>query len=281
MECFVLLLLFLFLVVMTTGAGFGAAPHGQGRAYERLTQRFGGVFERGGLLGRCSTRFRHGEAWFCVSPGSRNSQPTTQLQAEWPDMQTDWQLATRGADVPTNADHQRECLTGDDDFHRRFLVLGCSVEESQRLLSDGVRWQINRLACSPRLTRLWISIRHGQLTVEKSLTPRRVDDLEEFTQLCVEFYDQALLTRSEGIEFLGEADQAVPVEEPVCPICCEKIVHDMVYCRRCYTPHHLDCWQYNGLCTTFGCRETRYCIPTVGQPVPQPPAAAPPDASAP
>ena len=278
MECIVLLILFVFVAIVTSGFGLGTGRHGQARAYELLTQRFGGLFQRGGLLRRCSARFRYGQTWFVVTPGSRAGQRTTQAVVQWPDGRTDWRLDTRLTDGPSSSgDDAREFLTEDSDFNRRFQVGGHSEEESRRLLSDGVRWQINRLAQSPQPSPLRISIRHGRLIVEKFLAIKRAEELEEFTQLCIELYDQAMLTRSEGIEFVGDANEALPIEDPICQVCGEKIVSEMVYCRRCYTPHHLDCWQYNGLCSTYGCRETRYSIPTVAQPLPKPDDAAPPD----
>jgi hypothetical protein len=32
----------------------------------------------------------------------------------------------------------------------------------------------------------------------------------------------------------------------------------VVYCVRCATPHHDECWTYAGQCSTFACREDRY-----------------------
>ena len=30
-----------------------------------------------------------------------------------------------------------------------------------------------------------------------------------------------------------------------------------VFSTACGTPHHLDCWQYAGECSTYGCQERR------------------------
>ena len=35
----------------------------------------------------------------------------------------------------------------------------------------------------------------------------------------------------------------------------------MVQCRACQVPHHRDCWEENGGCTTFGCQETSFSTP--------------------
>jgi hypothetical protein len=279
-ECFVLLILFVFMSILVSGIGLGVGPHGQARAYERLTRRFGGVFQRGGLLRRCSARFRYGPTWVIVMPGSRRGrQRTTQVVMQWPDGRLDWRLETRHATAPSPAeDDAREFLTQDSAFDQRFQVAGRNADESMRLLSDGVRWQVNQIARSPHPSPIRISIRHGRLIVEKHLAIKRSEELEELTQLCIELYDQAMLTRSEGIEFLGDVDEALPIEDPICLVCGERIVSDMVYCRRCFTPHHLDCWQYNGLCSTYGCRETRYSIPAVARPLRAPDnEAAPPE----
>ena len=72
-----------------------------------------------------------------------------------------------------------------------------------------------------------------------------------FTQVALELYDQAMLTRSAGIEFLGE-ESAQLVVEAICQVCGEDIGEDMVVCPRCKTPHHRDCWQYNGGCSIYG-----------------------------
>jgi hypothetical protein len=32
----------------------------------------------------------------------------------------------------------------------------------------------------------------------------------------------------------------------------------VVYCGKCRTPHHEECWSYVGQCSTYGCREIRF-----------------------
>jgi hypothetical protein len=45
----------------------------------------------------------------------------------------------------------------------------------------------------------------------------------------------------------------------VCQICGASLGQNVVvYCVRCATPHHEDCWAYVGECSTFACRERRY-----------------------
>lgn len=43
-------------------------------------------------------------------------------------------------------------------------------------------------------------------------------------------------------------------EFPVCNVCGGQIVEAAVLCQNCDTPHHLDCWEYQGeKCAVYGC----------------------------
>ena len=268
MECFVVFLMFAALAIFVSGLGVRFGPHSQARMFESLTRRFGGVYQSGGVLRRCHVRFRYGATWVTVSPGAkRGGQRAVGALLQWPDARLDLRIETRNELGP---DHSH-ISTGDDDFDARFRVSGRPVDDIVRLLSDGVRWQIHNVSVAGHTAPLFISLRSGRLVIEKMLPLKRPEELHEFTQQCLELYDQAMLTRSEGIEFVGNADEAVPLEDPLCKICGEPILTDMVFCARCFTPHHLDCWQYNGLCSTYGCRETRYRVPLVAESATEPP----------
>jgi tetratricopeptide (TPR) repeat protein len=51
----------------------------------------------------------------------------------------------------------------------------------------------------------------------------------------------------------------------LCPYCQNRIAADSeaTICPACNTPHHTECWNYNGGCTTFGCREMPGAVRTV------------------
>jgi hypothetical protein len=61
------------------------------------------------------------------------------------------------------------------------------------------------------------------------------------------------------------ARQIVAIDRPKlvarCQVCGERVTLDRIDCRRCETPHHRDCWEYNGRCAMYGCGESRYRIP--------------------
>jgi hypothetical protein len=43
-----------------------------------------------------------------------------------------------------------------------------------------------------------------------------------------------------------------------CQVCGSAMEERVVVCARCRTPHHEECWTYNGSCSTYGCREIRF-----------------------
>ena len=51
---------------------------------------------------------------------------------------------------------------------------------------------------------------------------------------------------------------SVDSENAVCMICGEAILQRRVQCRRCHTPHHQECWDYLGQCSTYGCGEKKW-----------------------
>lgn len=40
---------------------------------------------------------------------------------------------------------------------------------------------------------------------------------------------------------------------PRCPVCGEEVTSDEVRCGDCQTPHHADCFRYNGACGMYAC----------------------------
>jgi Prokaryotic RING finger family 1 len=60
----------------------------------------------------------------------------------------------------------------------------------------------------------------------------------------------------------ARTDEAAPLQVDAkageCQVCGEKMETRVVFCARCRTPHHEECWSYVGQCSTYGCREIRF-----------------------
>jgi hypothetical protein len=55
-----------------------------------------------------------------------------------------------------------------------------------------------------------------------------------------------------------EAPMSVNAAAGECQVCSERMESRVVYCGKCRTPHHEECWSYVGQCSTYGCREIRF-----------------------
>ena len=56
-----------------------------------------------------------------------------------------------------------------------------------------------------------------------------------------------------------------PKKKNKCPYC-QSLIKDeagTIFCSDCGTPHHIECWQENGGCTTYGCKENPVTLPEV------------------
>ena len=268
MECFI----FSAILILLTAFFAGRSSQRSGRtrrqqmAYRQLAQHFHGVCQRGGWFGYPSVRFRYGAASASVTTYSLGgSVRVTQVQIEWPDPSFRCEIATRdGFASTTSLDGLRPIAINVPEFNNMYVLRGTALPEIQQLLSGAVRWQIEKLRRLFGDRRVRVVIGHGGLTIQKRCEIQSFQELLEFTRLSLELYDQAMLTRAAGIEFVEELSAQL-LENVTCQICGDSIEEQLVYCRRCKTPHHLDCWQYNGTCSVFACGETRFEKPVVAQ----------------
>lgn len=281
MQCLIILIIVVLIITTVTrvGEGLRTGEPGVGRSLRRLAERHNGIFRSGGIYIAPNVRFRYGHTWITVtSTRRRGIGKTTRAELEWPDSQLQIEVCTRRASLARLASTRGSCTsigTGDAEFDSEFEVHTNQPARAKAWLSVGVRWRITQLSrFGDRAGRVYVLLDHGVLVVEKQAGLHRIDQMEQFCQLALQLYDQAMLTRATGIEFLAQSE-AQPVENPVCKVCGETIDHDMVVCRSCRTPHHLDCWQYIGKCSVFACQETQYIIPAVASiPANKPDAAA-------
>jgi hypothetical protein len=266
-ECF---LLFVVLVALVTGvvalaaAAQSRADHWN-RAWQTLAQRFGGVCMPAGWFGRPSVRFRYGTTHALINSFKQAGVDCVQVVINWPEPNFRCDIYPDLTAAASVLDETGGMGVAWDVFHHRYTIVGPDPELVRAFLSDGVRWQIERLRQMGNNRDVYVSLHRGRMLIRKRGLLRRFDELQEFTELALELYDQAMLTRMTGIEFVA-GDQAQIIAEAVCRVCGDEIVTDMVFCRRCKTPHHLECWQYYGACAVYGCQETRWIAPRAAGP---------------
>lgn len=258
------IVLSIFVIVMVTVTARAQTKSDRwNKAYHQLARRFGGACISGGWFRRPSVQFRYGTAQTMLDtcPSGNNRVPCTRIQIDWPDHALWCEiLPTRMVTESSDFWQAKDIDVGSPRFNEQYAIRGNDVNQLRAFLSEAVQWQIDKLRLLAGTNEVYVSVGRGILTVKKLTTLQRFDQLEEFTYLALELFDLAMLTQAQGIEFVDDGT-ARPITEAICQVCGEDIVYEMVFCRRCKTPHHQDCWQYYGACSTYGCHETRFVSP--------------------
>ena len=83
---------------------------------------------------------------------------------------------------------------------------------------------------------------------------REVKHLVRFAVLCLQLAQHAKLFVEPASEV--RVIETRSVAAGVCQVCGADLGGRLVRCSRCSTPHHADCWEYAGVCSTYGCGGT-------------------------
>ncbi len=278
MECFATFIGILILFALLVGFG-GRGKTRSGRlyaAYQRLALQYGGTCQRAGWLTYPSVHFFYRSAQVSVrvtnyGPNRVRQGPMTLVVIQWPDFGFRCEIVSPR--LPPRVSPQqhglRDCTVAAADFGRHYTIRATDVGAAASLLNGTVRHQIENLRTLPDAGPLRVEFGFGNLQVCKSKVYSQFPELADFVQRSLDLYDQLVLAGSRGIEFL-EQQSFQPLDEVKCQVCGDEIREDLVFCRRCKTPHHRECWQYNGACSVFGCGETRFGIPQVAPRVKEP-----------
>jgi hypothetical protein len=232
--------------------------------YDRLARRFGGraqpavwfdapcaTFAVDGVLVRVDI----------FNTGAQQSRHFTQVHFEWPDQYLRFEVFPDGIWPRIGRLIGMEDIEiGSPEFDRDYVIRSNDIPAVKGFLSGPVQHQINLLRGLLGNGDIFVSLNAGRLLVKKRGLIREFSPLLSLVQMSLELHAQAMLTQSSGIEF-EEESTAQLIESAMCQVCGDSIDSDMVICRRCKTPHHQDCWNYFGRCSTYGCGETRYYVP--------------------
>jgi hypothetical protein len=258
-ECIFATIVLLAILIAIIAHQWGNSS-GTNDAYAKLAARLGGKLSRGGWFRKPSIQFKcHGaQVEISAHSGTTGSAASSYTQAKfgWPDAQISLEVYPAGVwSRVTRLLGTGSMRIGTVAFDEHFVINTNSPESAIRFLSAGVQWHIDRLCRLFGSGDFYLVLDEGELIIRKKQFVRNYVDLDNFARLSLELFEQALLTRTDGIAFVaGER----PDEPPKCLVCGEGVIVEMVICRRCQTPHHKECWHYYGSCSTYGCGETRY-----------------------
>lgn len=188
----------------------------------------------------------------------------TQARIPWAANDSVVQIRSNQANL-RGATNGHMLLLHQDEWDRQFVVETNDDAAARQLLTGGVQSAVIMLSRIRQTGGVDISIGLGEFVVQKLAVLDQPAELSAFVRHVLELYDQASLSRSWGIDFIDHT-QAQVLEDAKCPVCGDLITEGMVFCSRCKTPHHRDCWTYCGKCATYGCGETNFVYPRVAKP---------------
>ena len=146
---------------------------------------------------------------------------------------------------------------GSAQFDAEYFITGNNPAAVRELLTSEVQGYVFRLASLTATNffatrEIQVKWAGGVLTVTKPIRLSTFESLEQFLSLCGLLFTAAMRTRATGIEFLSDVKEP-DTAEAQCQVCGESLTGELVYCASCETPHHRDCWQYFGGCSTYAC----------------------------
>jgi hypothetical protein len=248
------------------------------RSFVVVAQRFGGQLTRGGWFRNPSLRMVYGHTYgrLAVSRLGGSNAWVVEMVVQMTDLRLNADIAPRHPNSrllgPPATARMQEIPFDWNDFQHPWRIVTDTGDELRLLLTRVVRMQLDQLPRYPIRGETAIRLMPSWLIVRKIWDSHRPNELEALVEAVFSLYDQLQLARSAGIEFV-ETSAPVIVEDAKCCICGETMQRDIVLCRRCKTPHHRECWEYAGQCSTYGCREVHYelaAIPAIFQDAPQP-----------
>ena len=144
---------------------------------------------------------------------------------------------------------------GDAEFDKRYVLKANDPEFLGKYFDDATKKAVEELRGLLANDKILVSINSSRLLVRKQGIVAGPAELSRFCELSDALYDRILYfwQKAAGIEILEDGPED-PARCPVCQVCGVEIQPDVrVFCRRCKTPHHNDCWSFNDGCATYAC----------------------------
>ncbi|MBM3998389.1 MAG: hypothetical protein FJ297_02405 [Planctomycetes bacterium] len=227
--------------------------------WRALARRFEGAVDKSRWRGASGVRFRYAGSDVFVRQSARGRTVATDAWFDWPDSDLRLHIVSSSTSISSESVRGLRVFENPrDPFHWRFRVFANHTDRADGLLGETVKWQIEQLRQHFPNRGVEIRVANGRLLVRKRVLFHQLSALERFTKDAVRLYDQLLVSQADGIEIIATGTEPSGVID--CQICGQPIASDLVRCRRCGTPHHRECWEYNGACSVFGCLET-VCVP--------------------
>jgi hypothetical protein len=266
-EALIVLMLLVGVALVALVAFAGSAGSRSGRwnqAFAHVAQQFRGSLTSGGWFSDPSVRLMYGTSHARLScySLSRYGKTVLQLVIEQREIRSRSEMLSRPSTVTlvSGLDGLTEVELNWGQQFARWEVAASDYDETRHLMTDAVRLALDRLWLHPLPSDTAVSLLPGWIVVRKVWDTPRAADLAQFVELACSLNDQLQLAGAAGIEFVT-SDEAQIIDQAQCSVCCEQLAERVVFCVRCKTPHHRECWEYSGGCSTYGCGARMFFTP--------------------
>ncbi|MCA9267284.1 MAG: hypothetical protein KDA41_02385 [Planctomycetales bacterium] len=231
--------------------------------FQAAAQMLGGEFHSGGVFSHPALEFSYDGVRCDVdvhSTGGKNPTYYTQVHLRWALPRVRCEIYPEGfwQRVGKQMLGMEDVQIGSPAFDDAFYIVGDSPALIRQTLSPTVQQAIQQLRLLRGNDHIYVAFRGHEILVKKLGLFEDSVQLVQFCRLAGKLCMAAKAPQTDGIKFVEAAADRAPAPAPVCQVCGDKIIEDVVWCRSCHTPHHSDCWRYYGSCSTYGCQERRF-----------------------
>jgi hypothetical protein len=149
---------------------------------------------------------------------------------------------------------RKDYEVGDESFDSTFEIHASAGEFAAGVLSPGVRSVLKSAVIFGNF--FWRLSPAGFMLRVRTVPPNR-KELDRWLVVAFQLLDALPGSDGKGRVTLGVVRMKIDAEAK-CRVCGASLAEGgVVSCVKCSTPHHKDCWEFNGRCSTFACGETR------------------------
>lgn len=253
----------------TAGAWLSGSRY---RGYRLLADRYLGRYEGRGLAEAPTVSFTHEGSAVRVGlaplvPGQVHG-PRTRVVARFRrGLPFRMELAPLARPSPPQPPKgTRAVRSGQSEFDLQFVAQANDPEMAREFLGPAVREAIVGLGRLGPPGGMLVSVNPERLLVQVDRDlARQPDALLSAVREALVVHDglvAGVMNRlGEGITVV-DAGPAAPEDAgpPICKVCGDPIAPPAVLCAHCRAPHHLDCWEFIGSCSIYGC-DGKTCTP--------------------
>jgi hypothetical protein len=240
----------------------GISYSSRNRELNRFAAIWRGRITRGGAWDFPQVVFNLGESRTVLSYSHHGEDVQTHLTMSLYDIRLRLELRPQGISQRIGKYFgMQDIEIGVPVFDNAFIIQGSHEREIREFLREDVRHAIMAIVtCGTRASHdLHLQLGGGTLRITKHEHYTSEQELSKFVRSCFKLLTLIQKPLADGIQFVEERP-ATPVEETECQVCGDPLTEKVVHCLKCKTPHHLDCWQYFGSCSVYGCGHRRYIV---------------------